>query len=426
MTATCAGCGAVGNAISRISARAMYTVLFLLTTVLAVVMRDYAQPMMRKIPWIATFNFEPSPQWFGAQAVYRISFGNFLFFGALSLMLVNVRSRSDPRDRHLHHGAWTLKFVAWVVCNVVPFFFPNDAVTGYTWLARAGSGVFLVVQMVILLDFAFFWNESWVARDHPSWIIGLLVSTVALYAGSIALVVYLYKWYVPSGEECSRNAWLISTTLVTCVAFTAISVHPIAKEGSLLPSAVITAYCVYLCYSALSSEPSDYACNPHAAHHQASKPTMVTSMVLTLLSVVYSALRAGSSDFFGGISDDGGGNGGASDFALLSGAEMGGGGDAEGGGGNVSDDDNDTLTGKSYPSGPVSYSYSFFHFIFALASMYLAMLMTGWGLRNAEDAEEVDVGWASVWVKMASLWVTSALYTWSLVAPAVLPDREFL
>lgn len=26
---------------------------------------------------------------------------------------------------------------------------------------------------------------------------------------------------------------------------------------------------------------------------------------------------------------------------------------------------------------PVTYNYSFFHFIFALASMYLAMLMTG-------------------------------------------------
>jgi hypothetical protein len=28
---------------------------------------------------------------------------------------------------------------------------------------------------------------------------------------------------------------------------------------------------------------------------------------------------------------------------------------------------------------PVAYNYSFFHLIFALASMYIAMLMTGWG-----------------------------------------------
>ena len=28
---------------------------------------------------------------------------------------------------------------------------------------------------------------------------------------------------------------------------------------------------------------------------------------------------------------------------------------------------------------PITYNYSFFHLIFALASMYIAMLMTGWG-----------------------------------------------
>jgi hypothetical protein len=46
----------------KLSAPAMYTVLFLLSTVLAVVMRDYAQPMMRTIPWISSFNTEPQPQ----------------------------------------------------------------------------------------------------------------------------------------------------------------------------------------------------------------------------------------------------------------------------------------------------------------------------------------------------------------------------
>jgi len=55
----------VGGAISRVSARAMYTVLFLLSTILAVVMRDYAQPLMKKIPWVASYatGLKPSPEW---------------------------------------------------------------------------------------------------------------------------------------------------------------------------------------------------------------------------------------------------------------------------------------------------------------------------------------------------------------------------
>ena len=37
----------------------------------------------------------------------------------------------------------------------------------------------------------------------------------------------------------------------------------------------------------------------------------------------------------------------------------------------------------------------------------------------------INVGWTSVWVKVVTQWVTVALYVWTLVAPLVLPDREF-
>ena len=94
---------------------------------------------------------------------------------------------SDARDVHLHHGSWVLKFTAWALCNVLPFFASNGVVGAYTWVARVASGVFLVVQMIILLDFAFFWNESWVARQHAGWLVGLLVSTIVLYAESVAV-----------------------------------------------------------------------------------------------------------------------------------------------------------------------------------------------------------------------------------------------
>lgn len=70
-------------------------------------------------------------------------------------------------------------------------------------------------------------------------------------------------------------------------------------NGSLLPAAVIAVYCTYLCYSALSSEPRGYECNGLHNHVNAvSKGTLVLGMLTTLLSVVYSAVRAGSSTSF--------------------------------------------------------------------------------------------------------------------------------
>jgi hypothetical protein len=73
---------------------------------------------------------------------------------------------------------------------------------------------------------------------------------------------------------------------------------------------------------------------------------------------------------------------------------------------------------------PISYNYAFFHLIFALASMYIAMLMTGWGAVE-QERDRLDVGWTSVWVKTAAEWVTGLLYSWTLIAPAMFPDRDF-
>lgn len=66
-----------------------------------------------------------------------------------------------------------------------------------------------------------------------------------------------------------------------------------------MPASVISAYCAYLCYTSLSSEPDDYECNGlHRHSKQVSLSALVLGMLTTVLSVVYSAVRAGSSTTF--------------------------------------------------------------------------------------------------------------------------------
>lgn len=74
---------------------------------------------------------------------------------------------------------------------------------------------------------------------------------------------------------------------------------------------------------------------------------------------------------------------------------------------------------------PVSYSYTFFHVVFALASMYSAMLLTGWCSSTSDSSDLIDVGWTTVWVRICTQWVTAVLYVWTLVAPLVISDRDF-
>jgi len=180
---------------------------------------------------------------------------------------------------------------------------------------------------------------------------------------------------------------------------------PFQVNGSIMPASVISVYCAYLCYTSLSSEPDDYKCNGlHRHSKQVSLSALILGMLTTVLSVVYSAVRAGSSTTF--LSPPSSPRSGDKNPLL---------GDEETGKGND----------KESEPRPVSYSYTFFHLIFALASMYSAMLLTGWTSAASEKSELMDVGWTTVWVRICTEWVTAALYIWTLIAPLLFPDRDF-
>ena len=227
-----------------------------------------------------------------------------MFFGALSLALLGVRTKGDKRGQVLHQGNWAAKLAAWTLFSALPFLFPNGLVAAYAWAARGGSGLFLVIQMLILLDFTAAWNEAWVAagEDDHRWLYGLLGLTVAAYSGVLAVAGLLFAFFKPAGAgSCSLNVALITVSLLLCVALSVLSVLPVSRGGSLFPAAVTSLYVMYLAYSALQSEPKDYTCNGLAHRlNAASGSTLAVGMLLTLLSVVYSALRAGGRQIVGG------------------------------------------------------------------------------------------------------------------------------
>lgn len=87
----------------------------------------------------AATGFEPSDKWFGQQAVYRISMGNFLFFGGMSLALLGVKYKGEKRGQILQQGNWMIKLVVWVLFMALPFLFPNGLVQAYGKTAAVGQ-----------------------------------------------------------------------------------------------------------------------------------------------------------------------------------------------------------------------------------------------------------------------------------------------
>lgn len=336
------------------------------------------------------------------EAVLRVSMGNFLFFGILALVMIGVKDQNDRRDSW-QHGGWTVKFVIWLLLTILMFFMPNVVISIYGTLSTFGAGLFLLVQVLILLDATHSWNDSWVAKDEQKWYYALLAVSVACYIAAFAISGLLFIWFNPSGHDCGLNVFFLVMTMILAFSFGVIALHP-KVNGSLLPASVISVYCAYVCYTGLSCEPRDYVCNGLHNKSAVSTSTLVLGMLTTVLSVLYSALRAGSSTTF--LSPPSSPKASAAKKPLLD-----------------SEDVEEGKEKKEKEPRPVSYSYMFFHLIFALASMYSAMLLSGWS--SSESADLIDVGWTSVWVRIGTEWVTAALYVWTLVAPLIMPDREF-
>lgn len=84
-----------------------------------------------------------SKEWFQAQAVLRVSLGNFLFFGVLALIMIGIKDQNDRRDC-LHHGGWVAKLVIWVLLVALMFFLPNGVITIYGQFYAPNLQFFLI------------------------------------------------------------------------------------------------------------------------------------------------------------------------------------------------------------------------------------------------------------------------------------------
>ena len=398
----------------------MYVTLFVVSMGSSWVLRDYAQPLVRKLPWAVRHGegVDPSEDsaWCGTQAVMRLSAATSFFFVLLALATANVKTIKDTRTA-IHTKGWGLKVFLWLAMSVGAFWLPGSAIKAYGELARVGSAVFLLVQVLILLDFAYEWNESWVAKDDERWFAALFAVCIACYLGVVSLAGVSFAFF----SHCSINVFFTSLSCLLVLVLTAASLHPKSHNGSLLPAAVVSIYAMYLNFTAMTSETDECNGMPGASTSQG---VLGGGLALTLVSIVYSAFRAGSSQV---LSTEG-----SSDLAVeeyerlqdreddaqrrrLTGADS----DDEEGAAPEREDDDDLPR-------PVPYNYSFFHLIFACGSMYSAMLMTGWGDLSAhQQIDTINVGWPSVWVKIICEWCTVAIYLWTLVAPHVMPGREF-
>ncbi|XP_013886202.1 serine incorporator 1 [Austrofundulus limnaeus] len=437
--------------------RIVYSSILLLGTVVACIMLSPGvEQQLKRIPGFCEDGADSSipgllncELFVGYKAVYRFCFGMSMWFLLFSILFINIKTNKDPRAS-IHNRYWFYKLVVLVAITACVFYIPDDPFT-YTWfvLGSCGAFFFILIQLVLLVDFAHSWNESWVGNmekeNSRGWYAALLVVMTLNYIMSLTAVMLCFIFYTkPDG--CFINKFFIGFNMLLCVVASAVSVLRKVQEfqprSGLLQSSFISLYTMFLTWSAMTNEP-DQECNPSllSIFQQIASPTLppvetenqtavvivgteepdltspylqwwdaqsIVGLVIFVLCILYSSIRSSNTNQVNKLTMV------SKQSSIL--AERGGSND-------LSEESMGSRQVEDNERDAVPYSYSFFHFMLFLASLYIMMTLTNWYSPNADYT--ITSKWPAVWVKISSSWLCLALYIWTLVAPMILTNRDF-
>ncbi|KAG6844290.1 hypothetical protein H0H87_008159, partial [Tephrocybe sp. NHM501043] len=398
---------------------------------------------------------------YGVLAVHRICFALTLLHFILGLSLIGIRDTRDKRAA-IQNGWWGPKVLLWLILVVVSFFIPNGFFMFWgNYISLIGATIFILLGLVLLIDFAHSWSEmcleNWENSSSNFWQWVLILSTAGMYVFTFTLTGLLYAYFADAG--CTLNRFFISFNLALCILITILCVHPTVQEynprSGLAQAGMVAAYCTYLIVSAISNHTHEtLSCNPLRDGKGTRKAVVVFGGIFTFLAIAYSTTRAATQsralvgkgkrsrvqlpeDDENGHSELGyvttqPGRTESPRYQALLAAVNAGAIPASALEEEDSDEEEDVVgeTRDDERSG-TRYNYSWFHVIFAIAAMYVAMLLTDWNIVSkhpiagtADPDSDVYIGRSEVamWMRVVSSWVCMLLYIWSLLAPVVMPD----
>lgn len=396
---------------------------------------------------------------YGLLAVHRICFALALFHGILSMTLIGVKDTRDKRAA-IQNGWWGPKVLIWLLLVVLTFLIPNGLFIFWgNYMSLIGATLFILLGLVLLVDFAHSWSETclekWEASDSNLWQYILVGSTIGMYIGAITLTGVMYAFFASDG--CTSNRFFISFNLALCALITILCVNPAIQEANprsgLAQSSMVAVYCTYLIMSAVAnhSDAVNTKCNPLQERASAARTTtVVIGAIFTFLTIAYCTSRAAtqsralvgkrraaaiqlpessSEDGVSLITSQPKRTDNPRYQALVAAVEAGAipasaldEEDEDEDAGPTGEERDDERTGTRY-------NYSWFHVIFLMGTMYVAMLLTDWHVLKSSDGPGEDHDFyigrsrSAMWMRVVSSWVCMLLYIWSLVAPVIMPSR---
>jgi hypothetical protein len=132
-----------------------------------------------------------SPECVAKAIVIRLCLAYFLFYLVHVLVFLGLAARQQSLEQYasvnsydlrtwpLHDTAykaerllthyWAPKLVLMFALFGLSFLINSDVLIYIGFFGFFGGGLFLFLQIITLVDFAYFWKENWTARNTPRW-----------------------------------------------------------------------------------------------------------------------------------------------------------------------------------------------------------------------------------------------------------------
>jgi hypothetical protein len=362
----------------------------------------------------------------GNSGVYRAA-GSALLFYVLAAIAAYLKPTANRE-------AWPAKFFLFLALIAATVFIPNDPLftPGLLWVFRVGAILFMIFNQLVVLDLSYNLNEAWVAKadkaeldegvgEGKKWLGALLFASAVFFIGSIVAIGVMYAYFT----GCATNNSFITITLVMGLINTFVQLT--GEEASLFTSTCIFAYSTYLLYSAVSKNP-DGSCNPRLGDE--STGNIILGVVITFISIMWlgfshtahRTVGEDSDDISMGVHDKSNGDkseNGVSGVVLGTKA-----------GEHNEYKESESLEAHVDPKDAAStktFSASWkLNIILAFITCFYAVTLTSWGsISSGGNIANPSGGKTNMWIIIGSQWFMMLLYSWTLVAPKMFPDRDF-
>lgn len=172
----------------------------------------------------------------GVQTVYRVSFSMLIFHIFMLVISLSGEVGKIANGKDNTEGCWTMKFLILSGFFISTFFIDNSFFDVYREFSRYASVFYLIIQIIILIDFSYAWNYSWVENYENSggsnfWMFWLFFFSGLMWVIALTTSVLSYYWYSEADGGCPLNIFLVTQTLAVGVIFTLISVSNIVENG---------------------------------------------------------------------------------------------------------------------------------------------------------------------------------------------------